>query len=82
MTAGQVRPLLSLTDPQQIDKLALRAAEEGWSARMVEEYVTGEKEGLSEKEQAEKLEAQQTAKNGKKRRIKQDGLSRKVKASM
>ncbi|MFR9127358.1 MAG: hypothetical protein ACLVLA_07190 [Acidaminococcus intestini] len=49
---------------------------------MVEEYVTSEKEGLSEKEQAEKLEAQQTAKNGKKRRIKQDGLSRKVKASM
>ena len=39
LTAGQVRPLLSLTDPQQIDKLALRAAEEGWSARMVEEYV-------------------------------------------
>ena len=78
LTAGQVRPLLSLTDPQQIDKLALRAAEEGWSARMVEEYVTGEKEGLSEKEQAEKLEAQQTAKNGKKAK---DKARRSVKES-
>ncbi len=78
LTAGQVRPLLSLTDPQQIDKLALRAAEEGWSARMVEEYVTSEKEGLSEKEQAEKLEAQQTAKNGKKAK---DKARRSVKES-
>ena len=78
LTAGQVRPLLSLTDPQQIDKLALRAAEEGLSARMVEEYVTSEKEGLSEKEQAEKLEAQQTAKNGKKAK---DKARRSVKES-
>ena len=67
LTAGQVRPLLSLTDPQQIDKLAL-----------VEEYVTSEKEGLSEKEQAEKLEAQQTAKNGKKAK---DKARRSVKES-
>ena len=67
-----------MTDPQQIDKLALRAAEEGWSARMVEEYVTSEKEGLSEKEQAEKLEAQQTAKNGKKAK---DKARRSVKES-
>ena len=78
LTAGQVRPLLSLTDPQQIDKLALRAAEEGWSARMVEEYVTGEKEGLSEKEQSEKLEAQQTVKNGKRAK---DKARRSVKES-
>ena len=59
-------------------KLTAGAAEEGWSARMVEEYVTSEKEGLSEKEQAEKLEAQQTAKNGKKAK---DKARRSVKES-
>lgn len=82
LTAGQVRPLLSLTDPQQIDKLALRAAEEGWSARMVEEYVTSEKEGLSERNKLRNWKPNRPLKMGKKRRIKQDGLSRKVKASM
>ncbi len=64
LTMGQVRPLLGLKDKEQMISLAQRARDEGWSARMVEEYVNGEKNGLKEKEIREAMEA---AKNGGKK---------------
>jgi ParB family chromosome partitioning protein len=36
LTAGQARPLLALTDPAAIERLAARAAEEGLTARALE----------------------------------------------
>ena len=36
LTAGQARPLLALEDPAEIERLALRAAQEGLSARALE----------------------------------------------
>lgn len=38
---GQARPLLSLTDPKKQIDLAQRIVEEQWSARMVENHVSG-----------------------------------------
>jgi ParB family chromosome partitioning protein len=64
LTMGQVRPLLGLKDQEQMVSLAHRAQEEGWSARMVEEYVTGEKNGLKEKAI---MEAVENVKNGGKK---------------
>lgn len=45
LTTGQVRPLLGLEKPEQILELAQKAAEGGWSARVVEEVAKAEKEG-------------------------------------
>lgn len=39
LTAGHVRPLLSIEDPVRAGDLARRAAKEGWSVRQVEEAV-------------------------------------------
>jgi ParB family chromosome partitioning protein len=67
LTMGQVRPLLGLNKAEQIEKLASRAAEEGWSARMMEEYVAGEKSGLKQKELLEQLnQKREENKEGKK----------------
>lgn len=39
LTAGQARPLLSLTDADEIERLARRIAEQGLSARLAEELA-------------------------------------------
>ncbi len=39
LTAGQARPLLGLEDPAEIERLALRAAQEGLTARALEELT-------------------------------------------
>lgn len=39
LTAGQVRPLLSINDKKMMIHLATKIADEGWSARKVEEEV-------------------------------------------
>jgi ParB family chromosome partitioning protein len=41
LSAGHVRPLLTLTDPVQAADLARTAAREGWSVRQVEAQVKG-----------------------------------------
>jgi ParB family chromosome partitioning protein len=71
LTMGQVRPLLGLDNPEQIDRLAQRAAEEGWSARMVEEFVAGEKSGMKERELLDQLDKnREDARNNRKARAK------------
>ena len=45
LSPGQVRPLLGLDTPEKITDLARRAAEGGWSARIVEEVAKAEKAG-------------------------------------
>lgn len=45
LSPGQVRPLLGLDTPEKITELAHRAAEGGWSARIVEEVAKAEKAG-------------------------------------
>jgi len=45
LTAGQVRPLLTITDPDRQQELALRALREGLSARSMEELASGKKPG-------------------------------------
>ena len=45
VTAGQMRPLLALTDREQQLKIGRALAENGWSARTVEEVVKTIKEG-------------------------------------
>ena len=45
LTPGQVRPLLGLDAPEKITELARKAAEGGWSARVVEEVAKAEREG-------------------------------------
>lgn len=49
LSAGQVRPLLGLTDPKAITEFAQRALDEGWSAREVERQVR-DHENLKPKE--------------------------------
>jgi ParB family chromosome partitioning protein len=39
LTAGHVRPLLSLDDPLRAGDIARKAAQEGWSVRQVEDEV-------------------------------------------
>jgi ParB family chromosome partitioning protein len=41
LSAGHVRPLLTLADPIRAANIAKQAAEEGWSVRQVEEEVKG-----------------------------------------
>ena len=43
LTAGQVRPLLAVTDPDRQQELAERALREGLSARSMEELASGKK---------------------------------------
>lgn len=45
LTAGQVRPLLTITDPDRQQELAERALREGLSARSMEELAGGKKPG-------------------------------------
>ncbi len=45
LTAGQVRPLLTLSDPDRQQELAERALREGLSARSMEELAGGKKRG-------------------------------------
>ena len=45
LSPGQVRPLLGLDTPEKINELARKAAEGGWSARIVEEVAKAEKAG-------------------------------------
>jgi ParB family chromosome partitioning protein len=45
LTAGHVRPLLSLEDPVRAGDIARRAAEEGWSVRKIEEEVKSRRQG-------------------------------------
>lgn len=45
LTAGHVRPLISLDDPVRAGEIARRAAAEGWSVRRIEEEVRGGKGG-------------------------------------
>lgn len=44
LTAGQARPLLSITDEEQLLQLARRAAKEGLSARQLETLTRGERQ--------------------------------------
>jgi ParB family chromosome partitioning protein len=43
LTAGHVRPLLSLDDPIRAGDIARKAAQEGWSVRQVEDEVKTER---------------------------------------
>lgn len=45
LSAGHVRPLLTLADPVRAGNIAKKAAEEGWSVRQVEEEVRGRRAG-------------------------------------
>lgn len=45
LTAGQVRPLLAISDPERQQELALRALREGLSSRSMEELASGRKPG-------------------------------------
>jgi ParB family chromosome partitioning protein len=45
LTAGQVRPLLAISDPERQQELALRALREGLSSRSMEELASGKKPG-------------------------------------
>jgi ParB family chromosome partitioning protein len=45
LSAGHVRPLLSLEDPIRAGDIARKAAEEGWSVRRVEEEVKSLRDG-------------------------------------
>ncbi len=45
LTAGQVRPLLGLSQAAQMEKVAAQAVEGGWSARILEEVVKAVKTG-------------------------------------
>jgi ParB family chromosome partitioning protein len=45
LTAGHVRPLISLDDPVRAGEIARRAAAEGWSVRRIEEEARGGKGG-------------------------------------
>jgi ParB family transcriptional regulator, chromosome partitioning protein len=47
LTAGQVRPLLTVTDPERQQELALRALREGLSSRSMEELASGKRPGAS-----------------------------------
>jgi ParB family chromosome partitioning protein len=54
LTAGQARPLLALEDPAEIERLALRAAQEGLSARALEAAsAAGGKRGRRARKPAE-----------------------------
>ncbi len=53
LTAGQVRPLLAITDPERQQELALRALREGLSARSMEELASGKKPGAKSAKGAE-----------------------------
>lgn len=55
ITAGQARPLLALRTPAEQISLARKIGKEGWSAREVEKFVSGEKK---EKKAAPKEETQ------------------------
>lgn len=52
LTAGQVRPLLTVTDPARQQELALRALREGLSSRSMEELASGKKPGAAGKRAA------------------------------
>lgn len=52
LTAGQAKPLLALDDPEEIVRLAARAAEKGLSARALEE-IAGRKGGTRRKAKSE-----------------------------
>ena len=43
LTEGQARPLLTLADDPRFDSILKRILDEGWSARRVEEFVSGTK---------------------------------------
>ena len=45
LTAGQVRPLLAINDPERQQELAERALREGLSSRSMEELASGKKPG-------------------------------------
>ncbi|MEO8276510.1 MAG: ParB/RepB/Spo0J family partition protein [Thermoanaerobaculia bacterium] len=45
LTAGQVRPLLAISDPDRQQQLAERALQEGLSSRSMEELASGKKAG-------------------------------------
>jgi len=45
LTAGHVRPLISMDDPIRAGEIARRAAAEGWSVRRIEEEARGGKGG-------------------------------------
>ncbi len=47
LTAGHVRPLLSLEDPLRAGDIARKAAQEGWSVRQVEDEVKQKKRKAS-----------------------------------
>ncbi len=49
LTAGHVRPLLSLEDPVRAGDVARRAYEEGWSVRRIEEEVKARRSGVGGK---------------------------------
>ena len=54
LTAGQVRPLLTITDPDRQQELAERALREGLSARSMEELAGGRKPGAKRGKSAAK----------------------------
>jgi ParB family chromosome partitioning protein len=56
LTAGHVRPLLSMEDPVRAGDLARRAAKEGWSVRQVEEAARKGRKGRKEGEGREEKE--------------------------
>lgn len=76
LTAGQVRPLLGLEDPEKITELAQQAAAEGWSARAVEEVVNREKQADQKVDYLQQLndllgdEAPEKGKNKSKKALK------------
>lgn len=54
LTAGQVRPLLTITDPERQQELAQRALREGLSARSMEELASGKRPGAKGGKSAKK----------------------------
>ena len=49
LTEGHARTLLSLTEPKQMSRMGITAAEEGWSVRELEARVRGEVPGKRKK---------------------------------
>ncbi|MBP7586898.1 MAG: ParB/RepB/Spo0J family partition protein [Thermoanaerobaculia bacterium] len=54
LTAGQVRPLLAINDPERQQELAERALREGLSSRSMEELASGKKPGAKSAKGAKK----------------------------
>ena len=71
LTMGQVRPLLSLENAQEQEKLAQIIAEQGLSARAVEEIVKKIKNGeeITFENDAEKTKKEKTTRKNKKTEI-------------